>query len=369
MLWLIKGLGVGGAERLLVSSAQARDRESFDYEVAYLLPWKDAFVADLEAQGLQVHCLHGDKEWDLGWARRLRRRLAERPVDILHVHSPYVAGIARLLVRTLPPGVRPALVGTEHIPWEGCSRPTRVLNSLTFPLDDAHLAVSNVVLESIPRRHRRRVETVVHGVVLASIREQLGSRTEVRVELGAAPGEVLVGTVANFRPQKAYPDLLAAAALVRDSGAPVRFVVVGQGPLEYEVRRLRADLGLDGSILLLGQRDDAMRVMAGCDVFVLASHYEGYPVAVMEALALGLPVVATRVGGVPEAVRDGVEGLLVPPGRPDVLAKSVVRLADDPELRAGMARNALVRGDRFDISGAVRRIEDIYRAVAGKPGR
>jgi glycosyltransferase involved in cell wall biosynthesis len=174
---------------------------------------------------------------------------------------------------------------------------------------------------------------------------------------------VLVGTIANYVAKKDYPNLLHAARLVADRDASVRFCAVGQGPLEDEIHELRRRLHLEQLVALPGYRKDAVRVLAGCDVFVLASRFEGLPVALMEALALGLPVVMTAVGGIPEAVTDRVEGLLVPPGRPDLLAHAVTELAADAPRRKEMAEAARARGDDFDIAHAVRRIEAIYRDI------
>jgi len=366
VLWLIKGLGLGGAERLLVSMAHARDRDGFDYEAAYLLPWKDALVEELEREDVPVACLGGGKEWDLGWALRLRRRLIERPVHVLHVHSAYVASVIRVFVQTLPVRYRPRLVSTQHIGWRGLARLTRIANSATFSLDDGHVAVSDDVRSSVSKRHLARVETVVHGVPVAVIRNERRHRDRMREELGALPGELLIG---NLRAQKAYPDLLEAARRVLGSGAPARFVAVGQGPLENDIRALHARLGLGERFELVGARHDATRVMAACDLFVLASHFEGYPVAIMEALALGLPIVATNVGGVPQAVRQGIEGLLVPPRRPDLLAEAILTLMHDPERRAEMALASEARAGEFDIGRATRRLEDLYRSLVAMSPR
>jgi glycosyltransferase involved in cell wall biosynthesis len=142
-------------------------------------------------------------------------------------------------------------------------------------------------------------------------------------------------------------------------------VAVGQGQLEDETRALHARLGLGDRVMLLGRRDDAVRVLGACDIFTLASDNEGLPVAVMEALALGLPIVATAVGGVPGAVTDGVEGILVPPKQPGSLADALAALAADPGRRADMGAAARVAAKRFDIDAATRRVEDIYRAVVG----
>ena len=170
--------------------------------------------------------------------------------------------------------------------------------------------------------------------------------------------------MANLRAQKAYPDLLTAALEVVERLPDVRFVAVGQGPLEAEVHALHARLGLGDRVLLLGHRPDAVRVMAACDLFVLASLYEGLGVAVMEALALGLPVVATDVGGVPEVVEHGREGLLVHPGHPQELAAALVTLLTDAERRQRMAEAAARRGAELSIDAAVRRTEAVYHELA-----
>jgi len=366
VLWLIKGLGPGGAEQLLVSMAGARDRTVAEIDVAYLLPWKDAFVPALAEAGVGVTCLGVTNERDPRWAFALRRLLAERRYDIVHLHSPYVAGVARVVARSFSPRTRPRVVTTEHNAWATFALPTRVLNAATSPLDDATLAVSQEVRDSMPGWRRRRTEVVVHGVDIAAVRAAAAARAEMRAELGIEPSQIVIGTVANYREQKDYPTLLAAAADVIGRGVPVRFVAVGQGPLHDEIHARHDALGLGDRFLLLGHRPDAVRVLAACDGFCLASRWEGLPVALMEALVLGLPVVATAVGGVAEAVADGREALLVPPGRPRELADALARFATDASLRAALARAAAERGAAFDITRATRRIEALYREMTAR---
>jgi glycosyltransferase involved in cell wall biosynthesis len=366
VLWLIKGLGAGGAEQLLVSMAGARDRAIAEVEVAYLLPWKDALVPALAEAGVSVTCLGVTNERDPRWAFELRRLMAERQYDVVHVHSPYVAGVARVVARSFAPRRRPRVVTTEHNAGATFALPTRVLNAATSPLDDATLAVSQEVRDSMAAWRRRRTEVVVHGVDIAAVREAAGARTEIRAELGLEPTEIVIGTIANYREQKDYPTLLAAAADVIERGLPVRFVAVGQGPLHDEIHARHEALGLGDRFLLLGHRADAIRVLAACDVFCLASQWEGLPVALMEALVLGLPVVATAVGGVAEAVRDGREGLLVAPGQPRALADALARVVTDESLRASLGRAAWERGASFDITRAARRTENIYREITAR---
>jgi glycosyltransferase involved in cell wall biosynthesis len=364
VLWLIKGLGPGGAEQLLVNHAEVRDTERFDIEAAYLVPWKNHLLPRLEAAGVPTVCLDGSHEWDPRWALRLRRRLVDRPVDVVHVHSPYVAGVLRPLSRTLPHSTRPALVYTEHNRWPRHSKPTRVLNRLTFPLDDADVSVSADVRSTMPPKLQSRVEVLEHGVVVDEVRAMRRFRDEVRAELGIHANEILFGTVANFRREKAYEVMLEAARLALRTDIPIRFVAVGQGPLEDEMRALHAQLGLGGRVQLLGYREDALRVMSAFDVFTLSSRHEGLPVSLMDALAIGLPVVATRAGGVPAVITDGVEGRLVPIDDPRALADAYLELARHDEERAVMAKAAAARAVDFDISTAAHRLEEIYASAA-----
>lgn len=366
VLCLIKGLGPGGAEQLLLGQARARHRRMFDYEIAYLVTRKSHLVPALTDLGVTVTNLRGDRSWDLRWALRLRGLLRREHFDIVHTHSPLVASLTRLVVRSLPRRSRPALVATEHNRWPRHARLTRWINRATIALDDADIAVSREVRESMGRRRADRVRVIRHGVAVADVLEQKSARSSIRAELGIADDEVVVGTVANFRREKAYDDLLEAAALAIASSpeSPLRFVAVGQGPLEEHIRQRHRELGLGDRFVLTGYRDDAVRVMSAFDLFTLASHHEGLPVALMDALVLGLPVVATRVGGIPEAVDEGTEGLLVPPGAPDLLARAWLSLAHDAALRKRMGESAALRGTGFDETTTTRAIEAIYREVA-----
>lgn len=369
VLHAVKGLGPGGAERLLCAAAAARDRAAFEYEVVYVLPWKNHVVPQLTGSGVTVHCVgRGSGRvrpvLDPRWAVRLRALLRSNHYDVVHVHSPVVAGVIRPIVRSLGRG-RPKVVSTEHNGWNTYSWPTRVINSATYGLDDAHLAVSEPVRASVATRHRDQVEVAVYGVQVDEVRAMRAERPAVRDELGLGGDDVVVGTVANYIAQKAYPSLFAAAKIALDADPRLRFVAVGQGQLKAEIEAEHARYGFGDRFQLLGYRPDAVRVMAGCDVFTLASHFEGLPVALMEALALGLPVAVTAVGGIPDAVSDGTEGLLVPPGDPDQLATALLKITGDTNLRAEMAAAAYRRGSDFDISRAARQVEAVYRRLAG----
>ncbi len=361
VLWLCKGLGAGGMERLLVNHARMGDRSTFHYEVAYLVPAKDQLVPELEALGVPCTCLDASSDVDVAWYARLRALVADHRIDIVHAHSPAAAVGARLACRTLRR--RPTVVYTEHNSWEVYRWPTRLANLLTYPLDDAQLAVSQAAFDSVPGRLRRRLEVLAHGIDLDEVRAQRVAREEVRKELEVGDDELLVGTVANFRPEKNYEGLLRVADAVTHEGGVV-VVSVGSGPLEAELRALHASLGLGDRFRFLGHRRDAVRVMSGFDLFVMSSHMEGLPVAFMEARALGLPVVVTAVGGLAEQVHDGLDGLAVPPGDDDALAGAIERVLGDPALRARLASESAAAASAFDAARSVASIEALYRKVA-----
>ena len=362
ILLLIKGLGRGGAEQILASAAPHLDRTRFDYEVAYLLPWKDALVKDLADAGVPSRCLDGSR--GVAWVSRLRRLVRDERFDLVHAHSPVAASAARA---ALAPTASP-VVYTEHNVWERYHPATYWTNMLTFARNRHVFAVSDHVKDSIrypaalARRRMPPVETLYHGIDLASI-EAWTSRDGVREEFGIAADCPIVGTVANLKSHKRLDQLLRAAVLVRDRLPQVRFILVGQGPLESELRSLAHTLGLDDTVVFTGFREDAPRVCSAFDVFALSSEHEGLSIALIEALALGKPAVLTDVGGVTEVVADGRQGYIVPVGHPPALADRIVDLLMDPSLRSRMGEQGRARARSFDIRHSVRRIEQVYEEV------
>ena len=364
ILLLIKGLGLGGAERLLVSLTECRDRANFDYAVAYILGEQDALAPAMQRAGVPVYGLRARSSADLRWLWRLRKLLVKGRFDLVHSHLPYAASFARVVAATIAARRRPVLVYTEHSLWNRAAVLTRVLNRLTVSADRGLFVVSPAAREALPRRLRAEARVVVHGVDLSQSRPLVERRAELRnelvAELGLRDDDVIVLSVSNFRAEKGHDVLVDAAGRVARAGLPVRFLLVGWGPLEEQVRSAVRAGGLQGSVTLLGRRDDTLRLMAASDVFVLPSRQEGMPVALMEALSVGLPVVATRIGGVGDIVTDHVEGLLVEVGAPDQLADAIGALATDPALRDGLRSGALARAGQLDITAASRQIEARY---------
>ena len=275
--------------------------------------------------------------------------------------------MARPALRVMRNG--PHLVYTEHNSWDCYGAATRYSNACTFPLDDAQFAVSNAARESVPAPLRKRVEVLTHGIDTGPLRSSVRDRIETRKSLGIGEDEFVITNLAHLRAEKAQDDLLHAAAQLVDSHPEVVLLSVGHGPRDEELERLHQRLGLGDRFRFLGFRDDAADILAASDVFCLSSRQEGLPVAFMEASALGVPTVSTRVGGIPDHIEDRESGLLVTPGDVEGLSDALARIADDAELRSRLGSAALGHSQVFDARLAVRRQEQVYVELCNAASR
>lgn len=368
VLWLIKGLGLGGAEKLLALSAPYLDRRRYEYQAAYLLPWKTALVADLQSAGVPVTCLNHRISGDPRVVYRIARLLRSERIDILHVHLPYTAVVGRLAARLAG---TPRVIYTEHNLQERYRPVTRFLNQVTMGLSDLTIAVSEEVRRSLltsPLVRNKNVRTILNGVDVDLLVKAASEGGDVRGELGIPADRQIVGVVNVFRVQKRLDVWIRAARIVAQTMPDVVFVLVGDGPVRGDIEAQARRDGLDRRVYFTGLRHDAPRLMAAFDVFMLSSEFEGLPVAVLEAMALRIPVVATRVGGLPAVIDDGYSGFLVEPGNPEALADQVTTLLRAPALRQSFADAGAVRvREQFSTARMVRETEDIYRQVLDEP--
>lgn len=362
VLWLTKGLGRGGAETLLVSLARAMDRRDLTIEVAYQLPHKTALVASLEELGVRTRALGGGRR---SWPSELRSLLHTGRHDIVHSHAPLVGSVARVVA---PRGT--VLLHTEHNVWARYHPATRAVNAATSWRNARIWAVSDQVAASIrpPRAlPRPPVEVMLHGVDLATARRGPAAREAARERLGFAPETVLFGTVGNLAAKKDHDTMLRAFALVLRRLPEAHLVIVGTGPREQELKTLVRNLGIGEAVHLLGMRSDVPELLPGLDVFVLSSLHEGLAIAVIEAMAAGVPVVATGVGGIPQLIAGPEHGVLVPARDERGLAAAMAGLASDPGERRRLAAGGTARAAEFSIQPAADALAAHYRELCG-PG-
>ena len=356
VLWLSKGLGRGGAEMLLLGLARAMDRHGIEVEVAYRLPHKDSLVPALEAAGVPTHCLADGR---LGWLVELRRLLASGHYDVVHTHAPLIGAAARIAA---PRGL--TVVHTEHNTWDRYHWATRLVNKVTLGRNLIVWGVSSQVAQSIrPMRGFRRpqVAVMLHGVDGASVRRGDQARASARTELGLDETTFVFGTVGNLAPKKDHSTMLRAFAIARSTLPEAQLIIVGTGPREATLRALASSLGISQAVVFTGMRDDVQDLLPAFDLFVLSSLHEGLSIAIIEALAAGVPVVSTGVGGIPELISDGENGVLVQPRNESELARAMVRAASDPELRTRLAAAGLKTAAKFGIQSAADVLADYYR--------
>jgi glycosyltransferase involved in cell wall biosynthesis len=357
VLVLIKGLGIGGAEMLISEGAKHWDRSSFDYQVAYMLPWKDELVPRLEALGIPVDCVGTARGLTPRVAPRLRRLIQEREAALVHAHLPS-AGILARMVSSVP------VIYTEHNLAHSYRAITRLANRLTYRWNQAVTAVSAAVAATVAEYPGPPAEIVPNGVA-ATVDRRASSRA--RAELGLGPDDPLVVHVGNIRPGKGHELLLEAAAELIERVPRATVVSIGgekhPGTLD-RLRQAASDRGLNGRLRFLGRRTDALAFTSAADVYVNPAEIEGLPVGVLEAMSLGRPVVATNAGGVSSVVRHEETGLLVEPKNSRALAESIARLMVDPSLadRLALAGAALVARD-YGLQPMIRAFEAIYRRV------
>lgn len=190
----------------------------------------------------------------------------------------------------------------------------------------------------------------------------------VRKQLGIPAGALVVGSVTRLSPQKAPLDLVASFASIHRQRPDTWFVIVGDGPLRPEVDAALRSLGLTDRVIITGLRRDVPELMAAIDVFVLSSLWEGLPRVLPQAMASGLPIVATWVNGSAEAVVDGENGFLVQRGKPDALAEKTLALLADEELRKRMGENSRSRAPQFDAVKMVQDVDALYQRLLHAQG-
>ncbi len=364
ILLLIKGLDLGGAERMIVDSLPYLDRDKFSYEVAYLLPSKNFLAPQIKSAGFAVSCVGMHNNYYLPKAViQLRKLVQESQIDLIHAHLP----LAGLAARTVGRHNRVPVIYTEHNVQERYHPVTRWANLKTMRWNAHVISVSGEVTASLRRAGRSgsvSITTVQNSVPVDLVRKEAVGLDQLREELGIPKEHRIVGTVAVFRKQKRLHEWLEVAKRVCDRSRDVTFLLVGDGPEVAHLKEAVAKLGLEERVVMPGFRPDGRRLLGLLDVFLMTSAYEGLPIALLEAMALGKAIVATAVGGIPEAVRDGEEGFLAQQCDIGLLAKHVCAFLESEIIRYEMGRRAAERAERhFDLKDRIRQIEDIYLRI------
>jgi glycosyltransferase involved in cell wall biosynthesis len=362
VLYLITELSTGGAQAALLRLLKGLDRKRFTPTVACLYNGDGAVAQEIRVLDIPVFDARMRHKADLLALLRLYRHICHTHPTILH---------ASLFHANLPGRVLGRLAG---VPIVICSERTMAMesewrywvNRWTIGLVDRVVAVSanvrNFCVSYIGLPSEKLV--VIHnGVELP--REPIPSPQEARAALGLPSEGPLVGAVSRLEPVKGIKFLIQAFAQVDNA----TLVIVGDGPEHAALGELTGNLGIVDRVHWAGHRRDVPYLLPALDVFVQPSLHEGMPNTVLEAMAAGLPIVATAVGGTPEVVVDGITGLLVPPRDPDRLAEAIVALLRDPNLRRTMGRSGRQRvAENFTVERMVEQTQKMYEQLLTEKG-
>ncbi len=366
VLHVIKGLGRGGAERLLEHAQRQVDRERFRLHFAYFLEHKGALAETLRDLGGDVSLLRASGPGGMALAAgRLTRLVRERRIDLIHAHLPLSATVARLAGHR----ARVPVVYTEHNLHERHHPMSRWANRATWKMQRQVIAVSSAVAQSIDRHlgDRVPVRVVPNGVPVGELGADPAAAQSFRARLDIASDAPVVGQIAVFRPEKRLGLWLETAALVRQSLPECRFVLVGDGPERERLERRAHELGLDGAVHFTGLLDDVRPALWAFDVMLVSSKFEGLPLVVLEAMAASVPVVATAVGGIPEAIENGNSGILIEQPDAEALSRATIELLGTPALSDRLGRAALARvTERYSSEAMQRRLEALYLEVLAR---
>lgn len=368
----LDGLQPGGTELNAVRTLESLDRERFDLSLVVLDP-NGPLRSRVEAAGVPVLAFPIPNMY--GWetvqqARRLTLWLRQSRVDVVHSHDCYTNIFATACARM----ARVPLVITSRRWWDALPRKSYAVgNRWAYRLSDRVLANSDAVGRLV------RQETGLAGERVTVVPNFLDDdaftpipateRAEQLAALGVPEEAVVAGVVAKLRPEKDLESLLRAVAELGSLEPALHIVVVGDGPCMTSLRELATSLAVTDRVHFAGYRPNRPNLHLLFDISVLCSLHEGSPNSIIEAMAAARPVVATAVGGIPDAVEDGVTGMLVPPRSPSRLAAAIARLHGDVALRARMGQSGLaVARGRYHRRQVLPMLESLYLDGVGARG-
>jgi glycosyltransferase involved in cell wall biosynthesis len=366
VLQVITSLERGGAENHLLALLTHADREAFDFEAA-VLRGEGELVSTFRDSGIPIHLLKARSRVDPLALRRLVALLRRGKYDIVHSHLFRADIFASLAVAQLGEDA-PLLVSTRHNDDRFFLNPfVGIAHYAVSARQDLIIAISDHIARfTVSRgvRNPARVRRVYHGIepTVTAALERDGQR--IREELGVGPSDFLVGNVGRLAPQKGQRHLVAAMPLLLERVPSAHAVIAGSGDLEDYLRDLALEVGVAERVHVLGPRRDVPALMHAMDVFAMPSIWEGFGLVLLEAMAAGRPIVASRVATIPEVVLDGETGVLVPAGDPVALAEALAAFATDPaRARAlGSAGRERLR-TQFSIEKMVGDTELLYREL------
>jgi len=369
VLHVIQNAGFGGSESMFLNLTRALHTAGWPLVLA--VGQQGWLVEQARGLGIPVHVvpgLHRERAFDVRSVLMLRRLILAYDCALVHAMmfpGQLYASIAARLAR------RPCIVNVRNSHYDLVGGRRRFIwRRVIAPLSPMVVTVTEQLAQEARQVTGSDRVTCVHNGVEVERFVLAGDRNVVRARLGVPEDAVVIGTVGILRPVKGHADLILAAAVVARRSPSLRVLLIGAepGPTAGELRRLCREQGLAERVLFLGHRDDVPELLQSMDIFCLPSHSEGMSGALLQAMAAGLPAVATAVGGNPEVVVAGETGYLVPVRDPERLAEALLALVEQPGLRKTMGQASLARVKaEFRLSTMIARYAQLYSSLIVAP--
>jgi glycosyltransferase involved in cell wall biosynthesis len=362
ILYLFVTLPIGGAEEHLLTVLKNTDLGRYKPTVCCIRD-KGSIGEEIENSGFHLITLQrNSKKWDFRIVRDILRIIREKEIQLIHTHLYHANMYGRIaaIIAQIP------VVSSEHNAHSLRKPARRVINRLLARKTNRMIAVSQMVKDHILLRDKiapAKVEVIYNGIDISRFTSSL-TKIAAREKIGVPENCFLIGTVGRLSEEKGHIYLINAVRRAKDIVPDLRLIIVGSGPQEFHLKKVVSDHNLGQNILFTGFRRDVPDIMKAMDVFAFPSLREGFPVALLEAMASCLPVVVTPVGGITEIITDRINGLLVQPCNEESLAQSIITLYQKPDLRKNLAfkaRETVVKN--FNAVTMTRNLDSVYRSV------
>jgi glycosyltransferase involved in cell wall biosynthesis len=357
-----EGSRMHGVKRLFAWMIPRFDASRFNVSLVSLRK-KDLSEETLESFGVDITYLHKGK-FDPATLTALLKVIDRKQIDILHLHGYGATTFGRMAgaMRRLPTIVHEH-ANLSTTPWF-----QKVADAILEPSTDIAIAVSKSTADFLVGARQLppdKVKTVYLGVPLEEFSRTRSAEevAQARRELGIAPGEFAIGTVTRLHDSEGNNYLVDAAAIVVKERPNARFFLVGEGPLLPALQQQAAALNLGDRFVFHGFAKDVAAVVSAFDLSVFPSLWEGTPLTVFEALAMGKPIVATDADGLLDVLTDDRDAMIVPKRDAAALARAIVRMMDDEPLRMRLGAEARITGQQYDIAAFVRKMERLYEIL------
>ena len=363
ILFILPNFDSGGSEKLVIDIIKNIDKEKFSPVLAVF--FSGTYEEEFKQLGLPFYIIHENKVHSKLYNMLfIRNILKKHNIHIVNTHhtSPLIQGLIpiKLFRKTI-------LIHTEHSNLDNDKNMTPkilFLEKLFLKKVDLALGISKGVCDYFKSKFNvpeKKIKKIVNGVNIERFNISPEIPEQYKNTLNINPDHIVLGLFGNLRVEKNHKNLIKAISLLNDDiKNNLKLILCGKGPEEESLKNLTKELNLENIIIFLGVRKDIPQIMSIVDIYCLVSIYEGMPISILEAFAAGKPVVGTNVIGINEAVKDGINGILVESNNPEDLAAGLTKMITDKNLREEISKNNLKEREKYSFEQMIKNYETLF---------